>query len=127
MMNQKQPKVLIVDPDETQHRGLAVALEPFGLEIHATVNPFEAIHLLKETSFDIILTEFHFPTMDSRNIIERFRKTSQEAEMIVMSVYNENEIHEATPDSQSIHYIKKPIDVAVLNQKISILTNMRQK
>jgi DNA-binding NarL/FixJ family response regulator len=64
--------------------------------------------------------------MDSRSIIDRFRKIAPEAALIVMSVYSKDEIWTAIPDTASLHFIQKPINVDVLHQKIKTLMNAQK-
>ena len=71
---EKQSKVLVVDNDQFALRGMARALESESYQIVTTTSGSEALDLLKQDSFDLVLTDLKMPGVDGLEVLKRARE-----------------------------------------------------
>lgn len=105
--------VLIVDDEPFIRQGLKILIdwEEYGFLVAGeAVNGKEAIRLLEDKDYDLIITDIKMPEMDGMELIEYVRKNkSQELKIIVLSGYYEFEYAKQAIRYNVADYILKPI------------------
>lgn len=84
----EQPKILLVDDDESVRTSLAAVLEisKFGVTTAASVA--EALHLIDTEPFDVLLCDLHMPGAgDGFTVVSAMRHTNPEAVTLVFTGY----------------------------------------
>jgi len=64
-------KVLVVDHNKTSLMMLERMLRSFSFEVTALRNPFEAIELLQQEDFDLLVIDFNLPELSGINLYKR--------------------------------------------------------
>ncbi|MCL2523140.1 MAG: response regulator [Betaproteobacteria bacterium] len=83
-------RVLIVDDSATSRRHLGRLLGELGItRIIEATNGKEAVAVLAETLFDLVITDYNMPEMGGRELIEYIRTQSWQAEVPVLMVTSE--------------------------------------
>ncbi len=84
------PKVLIVDDEQDLGDILADYLED---EFTCSVcsNPEKALHLIKDTTFDIVISDMHMPKVDGFQIIEVVSKQQPDTPVILLTGNSRND------------------------------------
>ncbi|MBN2828890.1 MAG: response regulator, partial [Candidatus Cloacimonetes bacterium] len=72
VLNGKQ--VLIVDDNEKNRQILSHQLSWWGMKSDAAETPFEAIKMIKEVEYDLVLTDFQMPEMDGTQLCTKIRE-----------------------------------------------------
>ncbi|MDR1424066.1 MAG: response regulator [Azoarcus sp.] len=84
-------KVLLVDDSAMSRRHIRHLLEGMGIEhVLEAENGREALPLLAETMFDLILTDYNMPEMDGRALVEYVRTQSWQTEVPILMLTSEN-------------------------------------
>jgi CheY-like chemotaxis protein len=104
-------RLLIIEPDETQRRGLVVALENWVREVVSTANPFEALKQMKETRFDLVLSDIDFPTADGLRTIGQIRAFAKDIPIIVFAVRFDDSLKRQLKEIGIRTCIQKPINI----------------
>jgi two-component system alkaline phosphatase synthesis response regulator PhoP len=78
-------RVLIVDDEKLVLAGFKTALELDGYAVWAAQNAKEALAIVQETSFDLIVLDFIMPGMDGLELLSRIRKHQPLARSIIIS------------------------------------------
>jgi two-component system chemotaxis response regulator CheY len=83
-------RVLVVDDSLASRNHLRRLLEELGIErITEAVDGKQAVALLADTMFDLVITDYNMPEMDGRELTEYIRTQSWQAEVPVLMVTSE--------------------------------------
>ncbi|MFQ5636974.1 MAG: response regulator [bacterium] len=78
-------KALIVEDDLAFITLIRLALKDLALELHVTRDGNEALALLQENIFDLVITDYRLPNADGIEIIKATAKYSPNCRIILMS------------------------------------------
>ena len=70
-------KILLVDDDISFRGALMATLEIAGHDITSAENGLEALEVLKENKFDLIISDIQMPKMNGVDLTKEVRKNSQ--------------------------------------------------
>lgn len=116
--------LLIVDDEENIRLGIRVMLEreyPGVYRYFFAEDGEEALQLLKQASFDIMMTDIRMPVMDGITLIERVQKLEHRPVMIIISGYDDFEYAKQAIRFEVRDYLLKPIVRSELRQTFSRL------
>ncbi|WP_170873084.1 response regulator [Azonexus hydrophilus] len=83
-------RVLVVDDSIASRHHLRRLLEELGIErITECVDGKQAVGVLQESMFDLVITDYNMPEMDGRELTEYIRTQSWQAEVPVLMVTSE--------------------------------------
>ena len=111
-------KILVVD-DEDYHRNLVKAfVEKLGYAVTDCASPIEALALLENTSFPLIITDLIMYDMDGMEFCEKVRETNRESKILALSgfidLYESDKLNRAGFDG----FLDKPIEMQKLKNAI---------
>jgi len=81
---ERQSKVLVVDDDQFALRSVAKVLEGESYQVVAVASGSEALDLLKQDSFDLILTDLKMPEVDGFEVLRQAREIAPQAVVLVL-------------------------------------------
>lgn len=106
-------KVLIVDDEPFIRQGLKILInwEQYGFEISGEAsNGCEAVELLKQERFDLIITDIKMPQMDGLKLIEYTREhISKDLRFVILSGFYEFEYAKKAIRYDVADYVLKPV------------------
>ena len=114
-------KILVVDDERDILKMLSLEAEDFdNLELSFAHNGREALDLLKEESFDALITDLRMPLMGGIDLLKEIRKESINLAEIFVASGNPKEQHfDDLKTLEPFIYIQKPYDPYDLLEKIS--------
>ena len=77
--------LLLIEPDSSLGRGISHALRSMFTGIEHIKNPMKAVSVLETRKYDIIVTEFDFPTLDGLTLIPLLRRKAPGAVILVLA------------------------------------------
>jgi len=80
-------KILIVDDEQSMVQFLSVLLRREGYEVTAAQSGAEALDILKETGFDVVVTDLKMPGMDGIALLEQIKRIDDTLPVIIMTAY----------------------------------------
>ncbi|RJP79557.1 MAG: response regulator [Candidatus Zixiibacteriota bacterium] len=80
-------RVLVVDDEESIRLLLKEYLELSGLEVCTALSGTEALRLLRERPFDLVLCDVSMPGMDGFDVFERVQETHPGQKFLFISGY----------------------------------------
>ena len=124
-----QPKVLVIDDDETVRRSYQRSLQTVRCDVEAVSNGEDALRALACKSFDVVLLDLRMPGMDGMTVLKAARKTAPDSEIIVITGYPTVETAKQAVQLGAYDYLSKPVGPAevikatngALNQKAWML------
>jgi two-component system chemotaxis response regulator CheY len=86
-------KVLVVDDSVSARKFIVRVLENLGMHnfIEAE-NGIEAIRILDETMFDLVVTDYNMPEMDGKGLIDHIRQKSWQSSVPILMVTSEQDM-----------------------------------
>ncbi len=105
-MKKKYNTVLIVDDDLNQVNLIKIYLKHANLSIATAKNGRHAMSILRNKSFDIVLTDYQMPEMDGETLIERIRNELELSIPVVM--ISANETQQNLTKFKNVKLLRKP-------------------
>jgi two-component system, OmpR family, KDP operon response regulator KdpE len=115
--NEIRANILVVDDEPQITRVLKTSLSSHGYGIRTASDGEEALHMLKDWSPDLIVTDLRMPNMDGLELCRRIR-TESRTPIIVLSVKGEEMIKVEALDAGADDYVTKPFSMNELVARI---------
>ncbi len=111
-MPERRRRLLLVDDEIHLKQHLRDALEAAvpGMEVLTANNGAEAIELLEQGGFHMVLTDLNMPEVDGFELLAYLTRNMPEMPVIVMTAFGNTEVEEMIANLGTVHYIEKPID-----------------
>jgi DNA-binding NtrC family response regulator len=107
-------KILIVDDEISQTALLKGFLEKKGYNVTEEQNPLNAITLVRNQEFDLMIADYRMPKMDGLELIKNIREIDPEIGIIMASAYGNIETAVEVIKSGASDFMTKPIDLKEL-------------
>ncbi|MFV2058621.1 MAG: response regulator [Thiohalomonadales bacterium] len=118
--------VLVVDDSETSLRHIVRLLKKMGVEkIFEARDGREALSHMRVESIDLVVTDYHMPTMDGKELIQRIRREEEQTEvpiLILSSEHDQAKLDELRAIGAS-EICDKPFATNVIKQLIEKIVN----
>ncbi|TVM15412.1 hybrid sensor histidine kinase/response regulator [Oceanidesulfovibrio indonesiensis] len=113
--------VLLVEDEEVSRMYVRLLLEKMGHHVTVAVNGVEALRLLGENRFDLVITDIQMPEMDGITAVEHIRGARkgyavQDASIpvVALTVFAHNDDRERILAADVDEYVTKPVESARL-------------
>src|SRR6185369_295431 len=84
----QQPRILLVDDNESIRESLGAVLQVSKFHVTRAASVTEALHLIAEESFDVLLCDLHMPGAgDGFTVVSAMRHTNPNAVTLVFTGY----------------------------------------
>lgn len=110
-------KVLIVEDEPTIRKTFSVLLQD-RYRVVAVESPREALQRFRKAKIDLIITDLRLPEMSGLDLIEQFRASGYEGDVILISGYPEDVDTDILLDLSIGYFFSKPLDLDELNNAI---------
>lgn len=112
----RQKKILVIDDEELVIESLKRLLKKDGYDVSIAKNGKEALERVKETNFDLIVTDIRMPEMDGVEIVKNIRaylkqKGGKLIPEILITGYASEENLKKAQEMAVADYIYKPFDI----------------
>lgn len=113
-------KVLIVDDEASFLLSLKDVLKTHRdkFEIFTAENGSVAVDLLRDTSFDLLVTDLRMPEMNGFELLAWVSRHQPQLPVIAMSAFGTPDIEARLRKMDTIQFIEKPVDLPVLEKAI---------
>jgi two-component system, OmpR family, KDP operon response regulator KdpE len=109
--------ILVVDDERQITRVLKTALSSRGYAIRTAGDGDEALHIMKDWSPDLVITDLRMPNMNGLELCKTLRATSQ-VPIIVLSVKGEDQTKVEALDAGADDYVTKPFSMDELLARV---------
>jgi len=115
---QSRGKVLMVDDDISIRHALHHTLERIGFEVDDAATGEEALELVRETRYDVLLLDINMPGMGGIRACSEIRKSFPRLGILMLTVRDSEEDKVAALDAGADDYITKPFQIRELAARI---------
>ena len=113
-------KILVVDDEKLIVKGLKFALEQDGAEVEAAYDGEEALDMIQNGDYDIVLLDVMLPKMTGYEVCREVRKTSN-VPIIMLTAKGEDEDKIEGLEHGADDYITKPFNVQEIKLRIKAI------
>ena len=103
-------RILVVEDDKLFLWTLNCFLQKEGYTVVSANDAESAIDLVERQAFDVVISDFHLPGLDGKNLIRKVRVLQPNAKTILISAYQPEEIDNEDPALLTA-YLNKPIEL----------------
>src|SRR5436309_2373927 len=114
-----ETSVLVVDDEESVATTIQAILQLDGHEVVAVTTGAEAIRILGERQFDVVLTDLRLTDVDGVEVLKEVQRTAPETAAIMLTGYASLESAIAALRSGAYDYLMKPSDVEELRATVN--------
>ncbi|MCB1642637.1 MAG: diguanylate cyclase, partial [Xanthomonadales bacterium] len=120
---------LVVDDSATVRTQLEITLRRLGLAVEAVANGEEAMQLLRDRSFDLILLDVVMPDCDGYQTLEMIQSspTAADIPVIFVTAMSELDDEEAGLNAGAVDYITKPISPAIVRARVRTHVELKRQ
>ena len=104
-------KILIVDDEKPIRELIQLVLKEEGFEAETAANGKEALSILEETSFPLVITDLKMPQMGGMDLLDAARKKWPETMFIIITAYASIESAIEALRKGAYDYLIKPLDL----------------
>ncbi len=124
-MNQK--KILVVDDYPHIRDLIREALETEGhYEVSEAENGLEALNLLRQKTYDIVISDVMMPIMGGLDLLESIQEVQPTVLTIMMTAYPEIETSVSAMKKGAVDFIRKPFRIDELLFKVDVSLRQRE-
>ncbi len=128
MTSEPQKRVLVVDDDGDIRNLLGAALRARGLLVDEARDGAQAIRLLRENHYSVMLLDLLMPGVDGFRVLERMDGPDVPSPAVVLVITGAERRELASLNAQKIHgIVKKPFDAAELADLVLACAELRSR
>ncbi|MCF6246377.1 MAG: response regulator [Desulfobacula sp.] len=111
-------KVLLVDDEKEFLEIMSERMTARGMEVTTAESASEALSILGNKSFDVILLDFQMPEMDGVEALKAIKNLKPELQIILLTGYATTEKTVEAMKIGATDFLEKPADLEALSKKI---------
>ena len=119
-------KILVVDDEDILRESLSYTLRNENYEVDEAANGKEAYSKLKESSYDLVITDIEMPEMKGTELLKEISAMNLQTSSIVITAYGSLETAISALRSGASDYILKPVEFDELLIKVKRLFEVRE-
>ncbi|MDD3732069.1 MAG: sigma-54 dependent transcriptional regulator, partial [candidate division Zixibacteria bacterium] len=104
------PNILVVDDKDSMRNMLVETLMEEGYRVDAAEDGRKALDLVRNKSYDLILTDLKMPNLDGLEVLSEIKNLDSESTVIVMTAYGTIEDAVQAMKNGAFDFITKPFD-----------------
>jgi len=118
--------VLIVDDEMAIRNSIQIVLDDEGYKTDTAGDGESALEKIKETNYDIVITDIKMPNMDGMELLKQANKISPESFFIIMTAYASVKTAISAIREGAYDYLMKPIEFDDLLLRLKRLSKFKK-
>lgn len=102
-------RILIVDDDPYFLRVLSRILSGENFQVKTAEGAVQAAQVLKENSFDVVISDLRLPDGDGLSVLQQVRKAGREVPVVILTAYGEVDSYLEAMNAGVTEYLNKPV------------------
>jgi DNA-binding NtrC family response regulator len=109
MSAERTPQILVVDDDRDHGEAIGKTFERAGYGVTTADNGQEALRILMERKFDLVVTDLLMPRMNGLELLRSIRAMSPHLSVLIMTAFGEWTTYIQAMDCGCVDYLSKPM------------------
>ncbi len=101
--------ILLVDDDLEFRKAMKRMFEKAGYDTSAAADGIEALEILAERAFDVIISDLRMPRLGGLELMEDLRRQGVDTPIIFLTAYGEVESYMDLMNLGAFEYVNKPV------------------
>lgn len=118
-VNQLQCHVLVVEDDLINRFLIKKQLSSIGIDSSIVTNGKEALELLNEDNYDLVITDYHMPELNGFELAHAIRRNDHSTPIVICTADNSDHIQARAYEHGISEIMYKPYDLSKLHSVIS--------
>ncbi len=119
--------ILVVDDDDALRESLVAALEVLPVEITAAASGAEAVELLRERRFAVVVTDLVMKGVDGFAVLAAAKQAYANCRVVMLTGHGSRDVAVQAMEQGATYYVEKPVDLADLRAKVKKSLEDHQK
>ena len=116
---QLQVKLLIVDDEPVILKTLTLLFASRGLNVHSTTDPHQAIKLMEDELFHLVLSDIRMPQMTGNELLKHIKRINPLCQVIMMTGYSSLDyVVECIGHGACDYFLKPFADIQLLQKSV---------
>lgn len=120
-------RVLLVDDENELVSTLEERLSFRNIHAEFVLNGDEALVLLKEKDFDVVVLDIHMPGTSGMDVMKEIKQISPETEVILLTGRGSEKDKERGINLGAFDYVVKPVNIEILVEKMNKAAEKKRK
>ncbi len=120
-------KALVIDDDVSTLEFMKFRLKDEGFDVTTAERGQKGLDFVRETEFDIILTDLNLPDLNGIEMVKQCKQISPDTEIIMITGFGSMEKAIEATKAGAFHYVEKPINFDELNLLIGKAVERKQQ
>jgi DNA-binding NtrC family response regulator len=103
------PRVLVVDDNREHCQALAKIFDRAGYRVGTAADGQQALKLLTNQPFDLVLTDLRMPRMDGLDLLLNIRAMNPHVAVVIITAFGEWTTYMQAMDCGCVEYLNKPV------------------
>jgi two-component system, OmpR family, alkaline phosphatase synthesis response regulator PhoP len=121
MANNKKYSILLVEDEENLHEALKLNLEMENYEVSSAFNGTEALNMIKQEYFDLLVLDIMIPEIDGLTVCETIRVQQNNVPILILSAKDSGADRVLGLKKGADDYLTKPFNLEELILRVKIL------
>ena len=104
-------RIIVVDDEDLLREFLVDLFEREGYTVRSTTNPREALRMVDEEGFDLLVTDIKMPEMDGLELLRRVRASHPDLPVVMMTGYGSADNAIQALNLGAFNFVRKPFAV----------------
>lgn len=109
MNPERMPTVLVVDDNQEHSHALAKIFERAGYRVGTASDGVEALGLLTEQPFDLVITDLRMPRMNGLELVRSIRAGNLQMPVLIVTAFGEWTTYIEAMNCGCVDYLSKPV------------------
>jgi DNA-binding NtrC family response regulator len=120
-------RILVIDDESIVRKSCSRALTPEGYEVKVSQSGVEALKMLEEESFDLVLTDLKMPDIDGIEVLKKIKEKWPQTEVIIITGYQTVDTAVKSIKLGAFDYVEKPFTPDALVSAVGNAMASRKK
>jgi DNA-binding response OmpR family regulator len=112
-------RVLVVDDEKDFLEALVTRLELRGIDVRGVTSGDQALEMLVEQSFDVVVLDMKMPGMDGMDVLRAIRREHAGTAVLVLTGHASQELSEEGRSLGAFDYLIKPVKLETILERIA--------
>jgi len=119
-------RILAVDDEVKMTRLLEINLKTEGYHVDKATSSKEALQMMEETTYDMVITDLKMPGMDGMELLKKIKSIYPYTQVIVITAFGTVESAVEAMRSGAFHYLTKPLNLGELKEVVRKALRMKK-
>ena len=123
-----QERILVVDDEEVLRNLADEVLSKEGYQVALASSGKEALDVMKQKEFDLIIVDLKMPGMDGMELLKRIKENNQDVQVILLTSFLSPTTALTSLEAGAFWYLTKPLDnLRVFTEKVRLALKEKKK